>query len=328
MPLASRPTPDAAAYYIMERMKNPAESGAYESQELLEERLDRLDAALTELTQEIRALRDGQRLLREVDARVESLVRMHVLDRRDLPYPYRLTANRFRIRSQRGEDGVLAAIFEEIGVKHRRFVDLGCGDNGGNSGYLAADLGWTGLMVDGSKDAIGRLRREFNSRNVAVKQAWITREDIDDLLTKFGGGGKVDLLSIDIDGNDIWVWDAISECLPRVVCVEYNTILGPERSVAVPYSPAFERDPRLLFGRYFGASLAALERIGRRKGYRLVAVENVNAFFVRRGVGRRVPAAPVPLAYRLYEKDARYLDRLGDVYAAFEREGLELVEVA
>ena len=312
----------------MERVDHQADSDEREDHELLEERLDRLDATLADLTREIGVLQESRRLLGEIDARVESLVRMQAVDRRKLPFPYRLTAHRFRVRSQRGEDGVLAAIFSEIGVRHRRFVDLGCGDNGGNSAYLAAELGWKGLMVDGSKEAIGRLRREFRSREVAVKQAWITREDVDELLTRFGGAGKVDLLSLDIDGNDIWVWDAITACAPRVVCVEYNTILGHERSVAVPYDPAFERDPRRLFGRYFGASLAALELVGRRKGYRLVAVENVNAFFVRKGVGRRVPAVPVALAYRLYEKDARYLDRLGDIYAAFEREGLELVEVA
>lgn len=311
----------------MERMEPPAENGAVDGQESLEARLDRLETGLAGLTQEVRRVRDGQRLLQEIDRRVESLVRMQAVKRRKLPYPYRLTANRFRMRSQRGEDGVLAAIFDEIGVKHRRFVDLGCGDNGGNSGFLAAELGWTGLMVDGSRDAISGLRREFKSRNVAVKQAWITREDVNELVRRSGGGGKVDFLSIDIDGNDIWVWDALTEVVPRVVCIEFNTILGAERSVAVPYDAQFERDRELVHGRYFGASLAALERVGRRKGYRLVAVENVNAFFVRRGVGLRVRAVSVPLAYRLYEKDARRLDRLGDVYAAFERERLELVEV-
>lgn len=313
--------------FIMGSMESTAKGTAGESADLFEQRLDRLEDALATLTREVRRMADEQRLLREIDARVESLVRMQAVERKSLPYPYRLTAHRFGIRSQRGEDGVLAAILEEAGVKQRRFVELGCGDNGGNSGFLAAELGWTGLMVDGSKEAIAGLRREFRSREVAVKQGWITREDVDDMLGRFGTTGDVDVLSIDIDGNDIWVWEALTAVDPRVVCIEYNTILGPERSVAVPYDPDFVRDPKRLFGRYFGASLAALETIGRRKGYRLVAVENVNAFFLRKDVARRIPATPVPIAFRLYEKDARYLARLSDIYAAFAEEGLELVEV-
>ena len=271
-------------------MEDASDAAEHEQADLPEARLERIEDALADLSRSVARLTEDRRRLRAIERGLHSLLRMQAVVPHELPYPYRLTAHRFGLRSQRGEDGVLAAIFDEVGVEHRRFVELGCGDNGGNSGFLASELGWTGLMVDGSLDRIASLRDEFSSRDVTVEQEWIRREDINDVVRRFQAEGETDLLSIDIDGNDIWVWEALTAVQARVACIEFNTILGHERSVAVPYDPDFVRDKSLLYGRYFGASLAAIESVGRRKGYRLVAVENVNAFFLHEGVGRHVPA--------------------------------------
>jgi hypothetical protein len=162
-----------------------------------------------------------------------------------------------------------------------------------------------------------------------VLEEWLTPENTDELLRQNGFEGEVDFFSLDIDGNDFWVWEALSAISPRLVAVEYNGSFGPERAVTVPYDAAFRRDKDQASGLYYGASLAAMERLGRRKGYRLVATENVNAFFLRDDVGPQIPSLAVAQAHRLYSKEAVRLEGLGgDVFAALERDGLDLVEVA
>jgi hypothetical protein len=302
----------------------------------LERGLETLKAELADVKGELRRMRgdlagpDGvQSMVRELRDMVASLVRRQEIRPRRQPYPQRLTAQRFHLVSQHGEDGVLQAIFRAAGVKHRRFVELGCGMNGGNSGFLADELGWTGLMVDADRKIVRRMQARLKPRGVRVRRDWITREDIDERLAEWGHTGAVDLLSIDIDGNDIWVWEAITVLEPRVVAIEYNTAFGATRSVAVPYDPEFRRDKGVAEGLYYGASLAALAAVGARKGYRLVAAEAVNAFFVRRGVARRVPACPVERAWRLYPKDERRLAALrGDPVEVFAEQGLPIVEVS
>jgi hypothetical protein len=90
----------------------------------------------------------------------------------------------------------------------------------------------------------------------------------------------LDLLSIDIDGNDYWIWEALAAYRPKVVVIEYNATLGPQRSVTIPY----DDDHVWTLDHYFGASLAALTKLGQRLGYALIGTESagVNAFFVRR----------------------------------------------
>lgn len=113
---------------------------------------------------------------------------------------------------------------------------------------------------------------------LGVRQEFITAENIEPLFQKYGVPPEFDLLSIDIDGNDYWVWKAITHFRPRVVIMEYNANKGPDASVTIPYDPAFIWDKT----DYQGASLRALEKLGREKGYTLVATDRngVNAFFV------------------------------------------------
>ena len=140
-------------------------------------------------------------------------------------------------------------------------------------------LGWTGLMVDGDEGHMTQVRRRFYG--VTAVAAWITRENINQLILDAGFAGDVDFLSIDLDGNDYWVWEALTACSPRVVVIEYNSAFGPDRAVTIPYDAEFDRhDYRFC---YYGASLAALTKLSERKGYRLVTTEpcGVNAYFLR-----------------------------------------------
>jgi len=257
-----------------------------------------------------------------------SLIRASYLPT-DLPAPLALQMRRFRLRSQNEEDGIILALLDATGVRTRRFVEIGCGGTGGNSATLAHDLGWSGLMIDASKQAVRMATHEFRSNpGVAILRACVTSDDVNDLLQAHGFGGEVDLLSIDIDSADYWVLDAISACTARVLVIEYNAWFGATRSITLPNAPQPKIRPR----EYFGASLAALTKAADRRGYRLVLCEHsgVNAFFIRKDLAPRVPTLPPEQAFRPFRYRLRDDDRgrePEEVIASIEQTGLPLVEV-
>ncbi len=248
------------------------------------------------------------------------------LDHQALPYPQRLMAQRYRLTSQNEEDGITLSLFDQIGVTNRRFVEIGSGLSGGNSACLSQELGWTGLMVDGDAEHITQVRRRFNG--VTAVAAWVTRENVNALITDAGLGGEVDFLSIDLDGNDYWVWEALTACSPRVVVIEYNSSFGPDRAVTIPYDPQFDRHKYRFV--YYGASLAALAKLGTAKGYRLVTTEptGVNAFFLRDDVWPAIPTCTPASAFRLLRRyDVWMRTKQEDVYSYVAKENLPLVEI-
>lgn len=180
-----------------------------------------------------------------------------------------------RIYSQGGEDGVLRRIFDQIGVTKRFFVEFGAWDgiHLSNSAHLRIDCGWTGLLLEGSDRADGAL----------VKREHVDAGNIEGLFDRYAVPAEFDLLSIDIDGNDYWVWNAINAYSPRVVIVEYNVFFRPDMAKTIAYDAGHEWDKEK-YGLYHGASLAAFEKLARKKGYALVYTESYcpNAIFVRR----------------------------------------------
>ena len=233
------------------------------------------------------------RALSEVDSNLAHLLVAQygesVGDPDGLGYRELLRTREFKVSSQNGEDGLLAFIFSEIGVTNREFVEFGVGDGREcNCANLAARFGWSGLMLESDAAAARRAREHYarlarrDGRVVEVRQAHVTAENINETISNAGTQGEIDLLSIDIDGNDYWLWEAIDAIEPRVVVIEYNASLGM-RSISVPYDPGFVRFRKHRSGWYHGASLAALAKLGQRKGYDLVGADSrgVNAFFVR-----------------------------------------------
>lgn len=260
---------------------------------------------------------------------MDALVRHAYLSSSDLPSPQSLAAKRFRLRSQNEEDGITLALLKAAGVTTRRFVEIGSGGKGGNSAVLAFDLGWSGLMVDASGTAVVMLRNLLGANpQVTFVQSYVTSDKINKLLTKHGMTGEIDLMSIDIDSCDYWLLEALEACSPRVLIMEYNALFGPERAVTLPNAPPPANRPK----GYFGASLAALEKLARRKGYRLVFCEEtgVNAFFVRNDLAPEIQGLTPEQAYRrsLDRRDpsAAHLREI-DIYTLIHEHGLPLVEV-
>jgi hypothetical protein len=216
--------------------------------------------------------------------------------------PKRLLRYGFKVYSQCEEDGIIQEIFKRIGVTNRTFVEFGvqigieC-----NTAKLLIE-GWNGLWLEGRKSFVKKIQTSHQSfiekRHLTVHQAFVSAENINSLIEKGGLSGEIDLLSIDIDNNDYWVWKAISVINPRLVVIEYNATLAPPLSLVVPYDPGREAT----WTNYFGASLEALVRLGRSKGYRLVGCNfsGSNAFFVRNDLAGDLFLDP-PTAEEHYE---------------------------
>jgi hypothetical protein len=191
-----------------------------------------------------------------------------------------LASCELRAFSQNGEDGVIAEIFARIGTTDRRFVEFGV-EAGieANCVMLADVLGWSGVFIEGDPGHHRRLAGKYAAnRRIRTRQAFMTPENVETVFAEEEVPPEFDLLSIDVDSTDYWIWDAIHHYSPRVVVIEYNAALGLERRLVQP------RD----WGHWSGTdasggSLPALEALGLAKGYRLVHTEmaGCNAFFVR-----------------------------------------------
>lgn len=198
----------------------------------------------------------------------------------------------FNVYSQTCEDGILLHIFNCIGFTNRRCVDIGAsGIENSNVANLIINHAFDGLLIEGNESAVKSAKKQYLSIRHAklfiptVVNAYATMENVNGLLVDNGFSGSIDLLSIDIDGIDYWVWKAINAIDPRVVVVEYQDILGPKRSWTVPYTPAFngsQYEVNRTYMNYGGASLTAFTKLANAKGYRLVGCNRGgwNAFFV------------------------------------------------
>lgn len=202
-----------------------------------------------------------------------------------------LTGYEYQLFSQNGEDGVLAEILRRVGVTGRWFVEFGV-ESGreGNCVALADVAGWQGLFLESDPDAHHHLHHKYRwSDDVRTLHAAVTPQNVQELFAQMGVPERPDVLSIDIDGGDYWVWQAVEAYRPRVVVIEYNAALSPhERLVQPPGSPGWDGTD------FFGASLGALVELAGRKGYRLVHCElaGVNAFFVDTGEAAASDAFP------------------------------------
>lgn len=248
--------------------------------------------------------------------------------------PGAIRDHEFSIYSQEGVDGILLHVFSKVGVARRRFVEIGCGDGREcNTANLSLNLGWSGTLID-----VDRLKlasaRQFYSRmlqhrdtQVQILHSHLTRENVNQVLAGAGVSGEIDLLSIDLDGNEYWIWKALTAVAPRVAVVEYNASFGPDRAVTIPYDPdfnCFEAHPSRL---YHGASLAALAKLGAAKGYALIGVESqgVNALFVRQDLAQGVfPALDPTRAYVPHFQRGKTMEQT-EQYALIK--DLELVKV-
>jgi len=217
------------------------------------------------------------------------------------PAPRSLRDTELKVFSQWGEDGVVQHLVRTLSPSDT-FVEIGVGDYAeSNTRFLLTHDNWRGAIFDGGDAHVRFVRRTGLAwrHSIDAVSAFVTRENVNDLVRGAGISGEIGLLSIDVDGVDYWLWDAVDVVNPWIVVVEYNSAFGAEHAVTVPYDAAFTATAAHPSGQYFGASLAALEHLARAKGYRLVGAtsQGVNAFFVREDVAGDLWSPTVGEAY-------------------------------
>jgi len=194
----------------------------------------------------------------------------------------------FKVFSQWGDDGIINYLVDIVDIKNKVFIEFGVEDyKESNTRFLLMNKNWSGLVMDGSKQYIKQIKKDpiYWKYDLIAKQAFITTENINALLEDEELTGTVGLLSIDIDGNDYWVWNAIEVVEPEIVVIEYNSVFGIERAITVPYRADFVRSEAHFSNLYAGASLLALYELAETKGYCFLGCNSAgnNAYFVKKG---------------------------------------------
>ena len=196
----------------------------------------------------------------------------------------RLLKYGFKAYSQFDEDGIIQEIFRRIGVTNKTFLEIGVGDGLENNTLFLLLKGWKGVWIDGDSKNIKAIQNKFSflqdSGRLRTKLAWVDKDNIDFLIQDLGLPQEIDLLSLDIDGNDYHVLENIVFLNPRAIVLEYNAKLPPP----VKWVMAYDQYHTKTNTDYFGASLKSFEYLLYKRGYCLVGcnISGVNAFFVRK----------------------------------------------
>jgi len=216
---------------------------------------------------------------------------------------------KFKVFSQFGDDGIIQYLMHRLAPLPDSFVEFGVGNyRESNTRFLLLNNNWRGLVLDGHAGSIKQIQQDeiYWRHTLTTRFAWITRDNINDLLREAEFSGEIGLLSIDIDGNDYWVWEKLEVLDPVITIVEYNSIFGPDLAVTIPYDPNFARHQAHYSGQFWGASLPALTQLAEKKGYSLVGCNSAgnNAYFIRKDKIDGFPVRTVKEAF----VDARFRD--------------------
>jgi len=253
--------------------------------------------------------------------------------------PKSLRDAEFHVFSQWGEDGVIQHLLSEVAVPRRLFVEIGVGNySESNTRFLATHDAWRGVAIDSGSahdDFIRRHELDWRLGLTAVS-AFVTADNVNDLIQSAEIAGDIGLLSVDVDGVDYWLLEAIDVIRPRIIVIEYNAVFGHEARVTVPYRADFVASQAHRSGIYFGASLAALVHLAGDKGYIFVGCEShgANAFFVRADAADSLKAVSVADGYvencfRTSRSESGELDFASDRIEKLHRiRELPLVDVA
>jgi len=192
----------------------------------------------------------------------------------------------FTVFSQFGDDGIIQWLQHNLEIPNKTFIEFGVEDyRESNTRFLMMNDNWAGFVMDSSEAHIARIVNSeyFWRYELLAKRAFIDKDNINELLSGSGFDKEIGLLHIDLDGNDYWIWQAITVISPIVVVVEYNSIFGIDRAITVPYDRAFDRAKKHYSNLYFGTSLRALYQLAKVKGYAFVGCNGAgnNAYFVR-----------------------------------------------
>jgi hypothetical protein len=216
---------------------------------------------------------------------------------------HNLNKAEFKVFSQWGDDGIIQFLVDYLEPENHLFIEFGVENyEEANSRLLMINNCWKGLVMDSSQEHINHIRKSdvYWKYQLEAMPAFVKRNNINNLLQTYLKGSQADLMIIDIDGNDYWIWDAIDVTNPTIVIVEYNSIFGCDRAITIPYKDDFFRTKSHYSNLYYGASLPALFHLAQQKGYQLIACNSNgnNAYFVRADKMKKLKALAPSQAFR------------------------------
>jgi hypothetical protein len=209
----------------------------------------------------------------------------------------------FKVFSQWGDDGIIQFLVDYLAIEHHTFIEFGVENyEESNTRFLLINNCWSGLVMDGSENNVNQIKQSnlYWKYQLQAKYAFITKDNINSLISEYSNEKELGLLVIDVDGNDYWIWEAIDTVQPVVVIIEYNSLFGYERSITIPYQSNFRRTEAHYSNLFYGASLKALQVLATNKNYALVACNKNgnNAFFVRKDQLKELKELTVKQAYK------------------------------
>lgn len=235
----------------------------------------------------------------------------------------------FKVTSQTGEDGIIQYLINKIPIKNKVFVEFGVENyTEANTRFLLQNDNWSGLIIDGSQANMESVKNsnlgwKYDLKTVA---SFITKDNINELINNAGIEGEIGILSIDIDGNDYWLLDAINCVNPQILIVEYNSLFGATAKVTIPYEEKFVRTDKHYSNLFFGASISALTDLANKKGYSLVGSNKFgnNLFFVRKDY-QLIESQVLPAKAYVKSKFKESRDEKGCLTYLSHEEGLKLI---
>ena len=215
-----------------------------------------------------------------------------------------LSETEFKVFSQWGDDGIIQYLISKVGISKEVFIEFGVENyTEANTKFLLMNNNWKGLIMDGSKEHINFVKaaRWFWKYDLTARAEFVTRENINSIFEQEGFVGPIGLLSIDVDGNDYWIWSETNAVDPDIVIVEYNSVLGDTLAVTIPYDPGFHRTKAHASNLYWGVSLRALVELGDNKGYAFVGSNQSgnNAYFVKKAKAGSLRSVTTEEGYRV-----------------------------
>jgi|SRR3984893_5459663 len=243
-----------------------------------------------------------------------------------------LTKMEFKVFSQFGDDGIIQYVTNRLNLtaSEQRFVEFGVEDyRESNTRFLLLNDNWSGLIMDGSEDQVALIQRDpiYWRHDLTALARFVTRENINSLLCEGGFSGRIGILSIDVDGNDYWIWEAINVVDPALVIIEYNGIFGDREAVTIPYKADFVRQQAHYSYLYWGTSLPALCHLAVQKGYIWIGCNSAgnNAYFVRADHASQFYQPSLPIDF-VPAKFREGRNRQGSLSYIGQRDGFELIK--
>lgn len=208
----------------------------------------------------------------------------------------------FQVYSQFGDDGIIQYLISQLDISEKTFIEFGVENYAeANTRFLLINNNWKGLVIDGDKENINFIKQDtiYWKYDLTAVEAFVDQKNINKIFLENSYSGDIGILSIDVDGNDYWIWDAINVINPVVVIVEYNSVFGNKNAITIPYDPQFMRTKVHYSNLYWGCSLKALCLVAEKKGYYFIGSNSNgnNAYFIRRDKIGKIKPQTIAIGY-------------------------------